>query len=158
MTWRLEPPHLSLLLPTRLVRVLGSIILVLASLMLSANTQFPVCSTITPQLICNDFSRSKPQSLEQFTEKSLRCLGVTTPLNQNIQNVAILVHSPPQVMLLAFDPNENLIKVPSVTRSTRPGLAPLGVLMAKTKTPLADRLVGDVDSPTHQYFFNIPEA
>ncbi len=41
---------------------------------------------------------------------------------------------------------------------TLPGLDPLGIIMAKTKTPLADGFVGDVDSPTHQNFFHIPEA
>ncbi len=158
MTGRLESSHLPFLLSARLVRVLGSVVPVLASLVLGTETQFPMCSNIAPQLVRDHYPGGVLQPFEKLAEKPLCCLRVVTPLDQDIQDVAILVHCPPQVVLLAFDPNENFIKAPSVTRSTLPGPDPLGVLMAKTKTPLADSLVSDVNSPTHKDFFDISEA
>jgi len=140
------------------VRILCSVVPVLASLVLGSNAQFPVGSTIAPQLVRDNQPGSVSHPFKKLAEKPLCRLRVATPLDQDVQDVTILVHSPPQVVLLTFNPNEHFIKVPSITRPTLPGPDPLGVLTAKTKTPLADRLVGDVDSPTYQDFFNIPEA
>jgi len=43
---------------------------------------------------------------------------ITTRLNQDIDHVAILIHSSPKIVLLAVNPNVNLIQVPAITETT----------------------------------------
>ena len=65
-------------------------------------------------------------------EKLLRCLGITTPLNQDIQDIPILIHGTPQVIPLSLNPNKDLIKIPSIARSTYPISNALRVLCSKS--------------------------
>jgi len=54
LTDRFEPPHPPLPNPGRLMRLLGTIILILFGTVDRLRDQFPVSNTIAAQLICND--------------------------------------------------------------------------------------------------------
>ena len=66
------------------------------------------------QFIGDDHPWGKALFFEQFAEKSLCCLGIPMPLHQNIQHIPLRIHCSPQVILLSFDRDNHLIKMPFV--------------------------------------------
>ena len=72
---------------------------------------------------------------------------VASALHQDIEHVSMLIDCEPQIVQLAIDGEEHLIKMSFVTRLC-PMLAQLvRILLAELLTPLADRLIGH-DNPT----------
>ena len=57
---------------------------------------------------------------EQCAEKALGRIRVVVILQEDVQYLAVLVHRSPQVLLLASDPHEHLIQVPTPPRATLP--------------------------------------
>jgi hypothetical protein len=43
-------------------------------------------------------------------------MGIAVALNQDIDHVSILVHSPPEIVPLALDIHEELVQVPDVSQ------------------------------------------
>jgi hypothetical protein len=74
-------------------------------------------------------------------EKLLGGFLVPATLHQNVEDVIILIHRAPQIMPLAVDGEEHLIKMPFVPRARPAALELVGVLLPKLSTPLADGLV-----------------
>ena len=77
--------------------------------------QLPVSYSITAQLVSLDLSGFTAIISQQPPEKSLRSGTITLCLEKYINNFAILVNSPPQVMLLAIDLHKDFIDVERVT-------------------------------------------
>ena len=87
------------------------------------------------------------QVLQKLAKKPGCSLGVAPGRDQDIQYVAVLVDRPPQVVGLAVDLDEYLVKVPLVARLGPPAAQPIGVGLTELPSPLADSLVGDRDTP-----------
>src|SRR6516162_2989239 len=68
-------------------------------------------------------------------------------LHQDIDDVAVLIDSPPEVLQLAVDFQEKLIEMPSITEVTLPPLQFPGVVRTKLLTPVPNRFVGKVSWP-----------
>jgi hypothetical protein len=68
------------------------------------------------------------------------------PLNQDVDHISILIHSPPEVMALFLDGHEELVQVPNVSQSSLPTPKSSGVAWAKLQTPLPDGFIRDYDS------------
>jgi len=82
--------------------------------MLHRGHQLAGSDPVAGQLIGHQHPRHIPQTLEQFTEKPLGCLGVSLRLHQDVEHVAMLVDRTPQVMGDAADRDKNLVEVPFV--------------------------------------------
>ncbi len=54
--------------------------------------------TIDFERISDDHTRDRLKSFEELAKKSFRCLRVPSALDQDIQHVAILVYSPPEIL------------------------------------------------------------
>jgi hypothetical protein len=60
------------------------------------------------------------QALEQLAEKLLRRVLIASALHENVEHVIILIDSPPQVMPLTIDCQEDLVQMPFVARLRTP--------------------------------------
>lgn len=82
------------------------------------------------------------QPFEQLFEACLDRPLVATTLHQDVEDVIVLIHGPPQVMASVMDGQNDVAERPMVSR---PGPTPpplTGVGLAECATPLTDRFVG----------------
>jgi hypothetical protein len=85
-------------------------------------------------------------------------MGIAVALNQDIDHVSILVHSPPEIVPLSLDVHEELVQVPDVSQPSLPAPEISGVVWTELPTPLPDRLVRDDDSSLRQQLLDVPET
>ena len=79
-------------------------------------------------------------------------------LDENIDHVAILVDSPPQILSLTLDRHEQFVQVPGVAQATLSSPEYPSVFDTKLPTPLSDGFVADCDATLGQKIFHISEA
>ena len=96
------------------MRVLRSIVQPLMLPMLNTGHDLSFRRAVALQLIRDEHPRHVPQTLQQLAEELFCGLFVPAALHQDVQDVAILIHGAPQVMLLAIDLDEHLIEVPFI--------------------------------------------
>ena len=80
-------------------------------------------------------------------EKSLRRLGVPSSLQVHINDVAVMIHRPPQVVTLPRNRDEYLIDEERVAEPGVPALESTGKQRAELVAPQPDRLLAHLDSP-----------
>ena len=96
--------------------------------------------------------------LQQLAEKSLRGFLVPPALHQNIEDMSVLIHRPPEIMALALNGEKDLIQVPLVARPGTPAPELIGIWLPELAAPLPDGFIRD-DHPTgEQEFFDIAVA
>src|SRR5262245_36606393 len=107
------------------------------------------------QFVRDDHPWHVGQALEQLLEEFLGGVLVPPTLHQYSQNVAVLIHGPPQIVTLAVNGEKDLIKMPCVAwlRTTAP--EPIRIRLAEFATPLPDRFVGDDDPSGEQQLLDI---
>jgi hypothetical protein len=155
---RLESLHLPLSAPSRPMRVLGSIVEVATLPMLDIGQKLTLRNSITLQLVRDDDARRIVQTFQQPLEEALRSGGISAALHEDIEHDPVLVDSPPEITLLAVDPDENLIHVPLVPRP-RPAAAQIvREARAEFETPPPNALVGDNHAPLRQDQLNVTKA
>ncbi len=113
---------------------------------------------ITLQLICNDYPRHVPQPLQQLAEEPLGGLFVPAALDQDVQDVAILIHGSPQIMILTTDLDEHLIQMPLVTGSRTLAAQFVSVCLTKLEAPFTDRFIGNDNAAHGHNLFDIAKA
>ena len=87
----------------------------------------PVGYWIATQFIRHDLPRLPAMSPEQTPEEPLRCSAIPLGLKIHINDIAILINSPPEIMLLAVDLYKDLIKVEGIAVASVFSLQPSGV-------------------------------
>ncbi len=140
------------------MRVLRTVIEVPVLAVLHPRQHFLLRGAVAFQLVGNDDPWHVRQPFQQFTEKLLRCLFISTALYQNIQDVAILIDSPPQVMPLTVNGEKHLIEVPLVTGSGPPMPECIRIGLTELSAPLPDGFIGHGNPPGEQEFFDIAVA
>jgi hypothetical protein len=78
-----------------------------------------------------------------LAEELLRRFLVPTTLDENIQDVAVLIDSPPQVMPFAIDRQKHLIQMPFVARSRAPAMQVIGLAEASLPKPTVTKISQD---------------
>jgi hypothetical protein len=73
-----------------------------------------LCGTVALELVRDDHLRNIPAALEQLEEEFLGRVRVPPTLHQNIEDMPILVHCPPQVVPFTIDCEKDFIQVPLV--------------------------------------------
>src|SRR5215831_153423 len=87
------------------------------------------------------------------------CRTLIAPgLHQDIDDVAVLIDSPPEVLQLAIDFQEKLIEMPSIPEATLQSLQFPGVVRTKLLTPVPNRFVGNNDASLCQQIFDVTET
>jgi hypothetical protein len=154
----LEPPHLALSLPGRLMRDLSTVVRVLPGVMDHGWQDLPVCRRVAPQLVCYQTPRRAPLPFQELPEEPFGRTGIAIPLNQDVDHISILIHSPPEVLALPLDGHEELVQVPDVPHPPLLTLEFPGVVRAKLLTPLPDGFVGNHHSSLSEKFLDVPKA
>lgn len=140
------------------MRHLGPIVQSLVLPMLHARHDVNLGSGVALQFVRDQDPWRIPQALEELTEKPFGCLPVAPALHQDVEGMAILIDSSPEVLVLALDRQYDFVEMPFVAapRLTSPQLS--GKLLAEPQRPLADRLVRYGDAPAGHQFLNVAKA
>jgi hypothetical protein len=128
------------------VGLLCPIILILLRTVDRVRNQFPVSDTVTSQFIGHDFPGFAAIVSYKAPEESLRCCAIPLCLQVDINHLAILVNSTPQLMLLTVDLNEDFIDVERVAVGSVFLFPSTGVYDTKLDTPETNRFSADSDS------------
>ncbi len=110
------------------------------------------------ELVGHEDSGDVAQSLEQFAEEALGSFPILTGLQQNIERVAILIHGPPKIVVLAVLGQDDFVQVPLVPAVWLPAKKSIGIGLAELERPMADGFMADNDPAIRQDFFHVPEA
>jgi hypothetical protein len=140
------------------MRVLAPVVQIPTLAMLSSWEHLALGRAVALQLVRDDDAGNVHETLEQLAKKLLGGLLVAPALRQHIQDMTVLIHSPPQVMALAVDRQQQLIHVPCVPRLRATATQPIGVLLPTLPTPWADSFVGHGDAACAQEFLHVAVA
>lgn len=72
--------------------------------------------------------------------------------------MAFLVDCAPEIMVLTFDRQHDLVEMPFVAPSWLTPTQLIGILLAEPQSPLADRLVGHDDTPAGNQLFDVAKT
>ena len=97
-------------------------------------------------------------AFQQFPEEPQRGAPIPPRLHQDVERVAVLVDSSPQVLLATVQGDEQLIEMPRVSEAPAPVPEPSGIRAAERATPPSDRLIGDRDAPLREEVLHITKA
>ena len=154
----LEPSHLSLPLSGWLMGDLGPIVGVAAGVVNNGRHYSSMRCPITPQLVGHQPPRFASLALQELAKEPLGCTPIATRLHENVEDVAVLINSVPEILSLTLDRDQELIQVPGVAQATFSPLELSSVLSTKLPRPLSDGLVGHDDAALSQEIFDISEA
>ena len=136
-----ESTHLPFPLASRLMGDFGSIVGVSLYNVSHGAEDASHSRGVASQFVGNDsqwFGTLTPQ--EPLKESFCGPL-IPMRLDQDVDHVAVLIHSTPQVMLLAVDSNKNLVQVPVVAEPSLSSLQFPNKFTTELLTPLPDRLI-----------------
>ena len=158
MARRLKPLHPSLPLARGLMRVLRTVVEVAVLAMLHARQDLSLGGPIAFEFIRDDHPWNVLTALEELAEELLSSVLVPSPLHQDVEHHAVLVHRPPQIVPLLVNRDEYFIQVLLITRPGTPPTQLIGVLLAKLTTPFANSFVRDGYTTDEQDLFHIAVA
>ena len=127
LTGRFEPSHVSLALPCGLVRDFGAIVRVSVRTVSDGRHDRSVRSPVAAQLVGDQPPRLTFLALQQLAKKVFGSPAVTTRLDENIEDVAILIDGTPEIAPLSLDGDEDLVQVPEVAQPALSTLEPASV-------------------------------
>jgi hypothetical protein len=79
-------------------------------------------------------------SLQELPKEPSSRTGIAIPLNEDVDHIAILVDSPPEIVPLALGVHEELVQVPDVSPTTLPTPEVPSVVESELLTPPANGL------------------
>jgi len=92
-------------------------------------------NAIAPQLVRYNLSRFTMVIFQQSPEETLCSSPVTTRLEKHIDHLAILVNSPPQILLLSTNLHKCFVDVERITEPLMAFLQPPSILRAELVAP-----------------------
>jgi hypothetical protein len=95
---------------------------------------------------------------EELPHEALRGATVSSTLDQDVENEAILIDGAPKPVLLAGDRDDDLIHMPFVAASRRKLADLIGERFAELLPPLAHGLVGHANPALRQHFLDHAKA
>jgi hypothetical protein len=115
-------------------------------------------SRIGAELVGEDHPRHRADLLQQRAQEAPGGGLVPAVLPEDVQDVAVLVDGPPQVLLFPIDLDEDLVQVPFVTRPGLPAAQRARVLLPELGAPAAHRLVGDGHAALEHELLDLAEG
>ena len=79
--------------------------------MLDIRQHLSLCRAIAPELIGHDHTRHILQAPEQPFEEPVRCLRISTGLDQYVEHDAVLIHRTREIVQFTLDPKEDLVQI-----------------------------------------------
>jgi hypothetical protein len=155
---RFESPHLPFPLAGWLMRGFDSIVGKSIHTVSHVAEDVSDGSGVASQFVGNDPQRFGALTTQESSKESLCSALITLRLDQDVDDVAVLIHGSPQILLSAVDSNEDLIQVPVVAQSSLSSLQFASIVRTELLTPLPDRLIGHDDSALGEEILDISEA
>jgi hypothetical protein len=112
-----ESAHLSFSHPG-LMRNLGAIVGILLGVVSNTRQDRSTGSTIALQLVGDDPEWFLALTAQQSAKEPLSCTLIAARLQQNIDDITVLIHGTPKIMLLAVDSDEEFVQMPSITEAS----------------------------------------
>ncbi len=100
MDRRLEAPHLALTLARRLVRHLGSVVLVLPRAVWDGWHHGAVRRRVAPQLVRDQAAGQPALSLQHLAKEAHGRSPIPPRLDEDVEEVTVLVHGSPEISAL----------------------------------------------------------
>ena len=141
------------------MKILGSIVHPLPCHLTPFVTDFFHRGTIGAKAICNNLNWIAV-TLHRFLQEFQCGLAITFLRHECLKNFTLMIDSPPQIMSLAIDPNEDLVQMPfplwKIPSRRNPFLSDLcGEHRAKPVPPGTYRFITDVNPALMQQVFNL---
>ena len=114
--------------------------------------------TVAAQLVGHETTRFLSLAPQESPKEPPRRTPVSTRLDENVDQVAVLIHRAPEILALTIDRHEDFVQEPRIAESTLPALQAPRVVRAELPAPLPNRFVRDDDASFRQQIFDIPEA
>ena len=155
---RLEATHLAFLLPGVLVRDFRSVIFVLPSSVGDGWEDLSVRGRIASELVGDELPGRPLLVFQNLTKEALSGSLVSVACDQDIEDVAILVHCSPKIMTFAADRDEHLVHVPDVSEATLSPPQRAGIRWSKLAAPGSNGFVGYGDATLREKVLHVAEA
>ena len=117
-----------------------------------------VRSRIASQLVGDELQRWPLLVLQDLAKEAFGSFPVSVACDQDIEDVAILVHRSPKIMTFAADRDEHLVHVPDVSEATLSPPQSAGVLRPELPAPRSNGFVGYGDATLREKVLDIPKA
>src|SRR5215472_10249979 len=115
-------------------------------------------SSIAFQLVGDDPEWLLALTAQQSAKEPLGCTLIAARLQQNIDDITILIHGTPKILLPAVDSDEEFVQIPGITETTLFLLQTSGIVGSEFPAPSPDGFIRNNDSAFGQQIFHIPEA
>jgi hypothetical protein len=155
VSWGLESLHALLPLAGELVGVLRAVVEVAVLAMIHPRQYLLPGGGVAFQFVDDEHPWHVTQPFQQLAEELLGRLLVSAALHENIEDVAILIDGPPQLVPYSIDGEKHLIEVPLIAwpGTSTPQL--IGVLLTQLAAPPADRFIRDANPTCEHELFEI---
>jgi len=158
VTRRFEAFHNPLAPPRRLVGVLGPIVQPLVLAMLDPKVHLRFRGSVGSELVCDHHTWRRDRAFQKPLHKPQRRRGVPSPLDEDVENEAVLVDRAPEPVCFASDREDDFIHVPFVAASRRPPADLVGERLTEFLSPLAHGLIGHTDPTRSKHLLDHPQA
>ena len=153
-----EPAHLALPLPGRLVGDFCPIVRVLVRAVDHGWHHGAASRWVTAQLVGDQSSRDTTLPFQQLPEESDGRPPIAPRLDEDVDDVAVLVHGPPQILLPPVELGEELVQMPRVAHAAPAASQPASVVEPERPTSLPNRLIRHGDPAFGEEIFDISET
>ena len=113
---------------------------------------------VAAQLVCDQPARLAALAFQQLPEEPCGRPPIAPRLHENVEDVAVLVHGTPQILLLPLDLHEELVQIPGVALAAPAAAQPPCVVEPERPAPQPDRLIRHGDTPFGKEIFDISET
>jgi hypothetical protein len=145
LAWGFKLAHLTFPLPCWLMRDFGAVVKARALPVRHTGQALSAGSPITAKLIGHQQAGYILQPFQQLAKEAFCGVFVPPLLHENIQDLAILVHSPPQIVALPTNRDKYLIEMPGVAKPPPSMPKLVRENLAELQTPLAYSLIANGD-------------
>lgn len=98
------------------MRILCPIVQPFVGTVLDTGHDLPLRRDVGSKLVGDHHPRRSPLALQKLAHQAFGRFGIAAALHQHLQNKSVLVNGAPQPVLLASNRNDDLIKVPLVSK------------------------------------------
>jgi len=141
-----------------LVRNLGAVVGILSGVVGDLRQDCSLRCTVALEFVGDDPERLLVLAAHQSAKESLGCALIAPGLQQNIDDVSVLIHGTPEILLLAVDSDEEFVQIPDVAEATLFPLQTLYITRSEFSAPLSDGFERNQDAAFGQQIFDITEA
>ncbi len=141
-----------------LVRDFRPVVFILAGSMGNGWEDLSVRSRIASKLVGNELPGWALLVFQHLAKEAFGGSLVSTACDQDIEDIAVLVHRSPKIMTFAADHDEHFVHVPDVAESTLSSPQSAGVFGSEFPAPGSNGFVGYGDATLREKVLDISKA